>query len=127
MKLLLASSLLVLGLVAGGLIYGSKHNPYFGPPFRIWVHIYGIEGNDEVTVTSIAEGSGLTAYATRWGNGDCGVSTGASNVEPPSGVWIVRAFAESYRVEPESYRVVLEDGKIIEPDQVLNFVLQKIS
>lgn len=131
MKLLLASSLLVFGLVAGGLIYGSKHSPYFGPrfgpPFCILVHIYGIEGNDEVTVTSIAEGSGFTAHATRWGNGDCGVSTGASNVDPPSGVWIVTAFAEGYTVEPDGYMVFLMDGMIVGPTQQPNFVFQRIS
>jgi len=42
-------------------------------------------------------------------------------------VWIVNAFAEGYTVEPENYRVVLKDGKIVEPKQVLNFVFKKIS
>jgi len=100
--------------------------PHRRVPFKIIMHVYGIEGNDKVAVTATAEGFGW-GRVTKRGNGDYGVPMGPSSAEPPSGVWIVNAFAEGYTVEPESYMVVLEDGKIVEPKQVLNFVFQKIS
>ena len=100
--------------------------PHRKVPFMIMVHVYGIEGNDKVAVTSTAEGFGW-GRVTRRGNGDYEVPMGPSSAESPSGVWIVNAFAEGYTVEPENYRVVLNDGKIVEPKQVLNFVFQKIS
>lgn len=101
-----------------------EHPPHRKTSLHIVVRVCGIEENDWVVVTAIAEHFGW-GRVTKRGNGDYVVPMGPSPEDPPSGVWIVTAFAEGYTVEPRRYYVFLMDGIIARPTQDLDFVFRK--
>jgi hypothetical protein len=133
--LLLALSL--VGLLAGGIIYASQNSEPIasgGPPIDILFRVYGLEGDDEAMITVTRNGEYIShTYAVvdeehYRANGAYGISIGVALDPPEDGVYVLKAYAEGYTVEPESYDVEVRNRRPVDyRERVYEFVFQKVS
>ncbi|NIR87505.1 hypothetical protein GWO13_08080 [Candidatus Bathyarchaeota archaeon] len=121
----LALAVAFLSVLAGGVIYSLQNSqnsvfpaPSGGPPIGMSFRVYGLEGDDEANITVTRNGE-LVRYTYAsvdekhyQHNGAYGISIGCAVDPPEDGVYVLGAYAEGYTVEPESYEVVVTNGRL---------------